>query len=139
MPLVGSFGCLEVCLYGTVEFCLCQQPIRAEYLRVSGPMRVEQNLEGTEVDGVHEVTSPVSRPLLAAASQIGCLLGEIHVPQGMTNIIIFIQPFSKKYIIRMLTFCEKSHPPRQHLKNPPLARHFLAKLLNSAFRQSLQR
>ena len=59
-------------------------------------MKVEQNLEGTEVDGVHEVTSPVSSPLLAADSQIRYFLGQIHVPQGMTNIVILIQSFPKE-------------------------------------------
>ena len=54
------------------------------------------NREGTEVDRMHEVTSPVFRPFPPATSQIGRLLGQIHVLQSMTNIVIFIQPFSKQ-------------------------------------------
>ena len=35
MPLVGGFGCLELCLYGKRR----AGPIRAQYLDGSGPMR----------------------------------------------------------------------------------------------------
>ena len=87
---------------------------------------------------MHEVTSPVFGPLPPATSQIGRLLGQIHVPQSMTDIIIFVQSFSiKKQMFESSTW-QSSYPEIQHLKNPPFLRHFLAKLLNSAFRQSFQ-
>ena len=49
-----------------------------------------------EVDRMHKVTSPVFGPFHPTTSQIGRLLGQIHVPQSMTDIIIFVQSFSIK-------------------------------------------
>ena len=45
--------------------------------------------------------------------------------------------FLKKSVLKSPSL-HSSYPPTQHLKNPPFLRHFLAKLLNSAFRQSFQ-
>ena len=90
------------------------------------------------MDRMHKVTSPVFGPFPPTTSQIGRLLGQIHVPQSMTDIIIFVQSFSiKKQMFESSTW-QSSYPEIQHLKNPPFLRHFLAKLLNSAFRQSFQ-
>ena len=101
-------------------------------------MTVSTNREGAEVDRVHEVTPPVFSPFLATTSQIGRLLGQIQVPQSLTNLVIFIQSFSRKQRCLKIPPRRYSYPAIQHLKNPPLLRHFLAKLLNSAFRQSFQ-
>ena len=90
------------------------------------------------MDRMHEVTSPVFSPFLATTSQIGRLLGQIHVPQSMTDIVIFVQSFSIKKTEMFESYGRSSYPEIQHLKNPPFLRHFLAKLLNSAFRQSFQ-
>ena len=59
-------------------------------------MILSTNQEGAEPRSVHEVTSPVFSPFLATTSQIGPLLGQIQVPQSLTNLVIFIQSFSIK-------------------------------------------
>ena len=46
MPSVGSFGYLELCLFGIRE--LVSEPIRAQYLDGARPMRVDQSGGGRE-------------------------------------------------------------------------------------------
>ena len=77
---------------------LLNQALASQQYQRFGPMSqfLATNREGTEVDRMHEVTSPVFGPFPPATSQIGRLLGQIHVLQSMTNIVIFIQPFSKQ-------------------------------------------
>ena len=76
---------------------LLNQALASQQHQRFGPMSqfLATNREGTEVDRMHEVTSPVLSPGLPATSHIGRLLGQIHILQSMTDIVIFIQSFSK--------------------------------------------